>query len=300
MDYQARNINDTFLRKMDTEEGLQKVANVSQSFIREKLREVSFARQILPPMYVTQADLQPSPNHDGVVKIVELEPESKAMVVGFRGKPTTNYLEGKRIELTFGQISSQEFQKTEEELLAYRMPLTKIIEQNSVLDIQKQEDTAFISQIDKAVELEGSLVEGNYAGDGRIPEGKIRELFDVLDGNERRSDVLLMDSKTFNRLVVDNNTNNTFGEAGLKGEIAVAGFKHRTLWGRRIVVSNKVDLLENKIYCFTTPEFLGEFCILNDTKFDIEKKRNLITFSAYESLGMVIANTKSCAKLLLS
>jgi hypothetical protein len=297
----ARTINDLFLQRLETEDGLNKVAADGASFIREKLRETSFARQILPPHYVTQADLQVSVNHDGVVKIVELEPDSKAMAVNFRGKPTTNYVEGKRIEMPFTSISSEEFQKAEEELLAYRMPLTQIIEQNSVLDIQKTEDEAFLRQVDAAITIEGSGVAGNYGGtDGDVPEGKIRELFDVIDGNQLQSEILLMDTKMFNRIVVGNNTQGTFGDGGMKGEIAVNGYKYPTLYGRRIIVSNKTDLLANSIYAFAAPQFLGEFAILNDTKFDIEKKRNIITFSAYESVGMIIANTKGVAKLTLS
>jgi hypothetical protein len=109
-----------------------------------------------------------------------------------------------------------------------------------------------------------------------------------------------MDITTLNRLVISNNTSETFGDGALKGEIAINGFKYPTLYGRRIIVSNKVDLLANKIYAFTAPEFLGEFNILNDTKFDIDKKRNLISFSAYETIGMIIANTKSCARLTLA
>lgn len=297
----ARTINDVFLRKLDTEAGIQKIAADGASFIRERLREVSFARQILPPTYVSQQDLQVSTNHDGVVKIVELEPDSKAMPVNFRGRPTTNYLEGKRIELSFHTISSEEFQKAEEELLAYRMPLTQVIEQNSVLDIQKIEDTAFLGQVDAAISVENSGITGSYdATDGHVPEGKLRELFDVIDGNQLQASLLLMDTKTFNRIVVNNNTQGTFGDGGMKGEIAVNGYKYPTLYGRRIIVSNKVDLLANKIYAFTDPQFLGEFCILNDTKFDIEKKRNIITFSAYETVGMVLGNTKSVARLTLS
>lgn len=296
---EARHINDIFLRKLDSEEGMNKIAMDGASFIREKLREVSFARQILPPMYVTQADLQVSTNHDGVVKIVELEPDSKAMEVNFRGKPTTNYIEGKRVELKFGTVSSEEFQKTEEELLAYRMPLTQVIEQNSVLDIQKIEDTAFLRQVDAAIALEGGPVSGTYTN-GEVPEQKLEELFNTIDGRQLQSEVLLMDTKMYNRLIVNNNTSGTFGDGEYKGRIAVEGYKYNTLFGRRIIVSNKTDLLDNKIYAFTAPQFMGEFCILNDTKFDIEKKRNVITFSAYESIGMIIANTKSVARLDLS
>jgi hypothetical protein len=48
-------------------------------------------------------------------------------------------------------ISSEDFQKTEEELLAYEMPITDVIERNSVKDIQEIEDNAFISRIDAAI-----------------------------------------------------------------------------------------------------------------------------------------------------
>jgi hypothetical protein len=301
MSIDAKTINDVFLKRLDTDEGMQKVANEGAAFVRDKLREVSFARQILPPMYVSQADLQVSVNHDGVVKIVELEPDSKAMLVNFRGKPTTNYIEGKRIELPFHSISSEEFQKTEEELLAYRMPLTQVIEQNSVLDIQKIEDEAFLNHVDAAITASSNAITGNYDGTtDAVPEKKIRELFDQIDGKQLQTETLLMDSKMFNRLIVNNNTQGTFGDGALKGEIAINGFKYPTLYGRRIIISNKTDLLANTIYSFTAPEFLGEFCILNDTKFDIDKKRNVITLSAYETIGMVIANTKSAAKLTLS
>jgi len=301
MSIDAKTINDVFLKRLDTNEGMQKVANEGAAFVRDRLREVSFARQILPPMYVSQADLQVSVNHDGVVKIVELEPDSKAMLVNFRGKPTTNYIEGKRIELPFHAISSEEFQKTEEELLAYRMPLTQVIEQNSVLDIQKIEDEAFLNHVDAAITASSNAITGNYDGTtDAVPEKKIRELFDQIDGKQLQTETLLMDNKMFNRLIVNNNTQGTFGDGALKGEIAINGFKYPTLYGRRIIISNKTDLLANTIYSFTAPEFLGEFCILNDTKFDIDKKRNVVTFSAYETIGMVIANTKSVAKLTLS
>jgi len=233
----ARTVNDLFLKRLDSEEGMQKVAMEGAAFVRRRLREVSFARQILPPQYVTQADLQPSVNHDGVIKMIELEPDSKAMVVNFRGKPTTNYIEGKRVELPFHSISSEEFQKAEEELLAYRMPLTQVIEQNSVLDIQEIEDTAFLGHVDSAITVSGNSVSGSYSAGG-VPEAKIRELFDQIDGKRLQSEKLLMSNTMFNKIVVDNNTNGTFGDGGLKGEIAVKGYTQASLYGRQIIVCN--------------------------------------------------------------
>ncbi len=304
----AATINELFISKLNTPEGMEKVAQEGSAFIRQKLREVSFARKIINPQYVTKADLQRSINHDGLVKIVDIEPDSKAMVVNFRGNPDFRYVVGDRFEIPFFMVSSEEFQKTEEELLAYEMPLTEVIERNSVLDIQRIEDENFIDTIDAAITSEGTntTVSGVYADGasetGSIPKDKIKSLFDLLDGNELRADTLLMDSTMFNRLFLYDAT--TVGDA-VGSEMHVNGYSYATLFGRKLVVSNKkkkqdgTDLLNNKIYAFTSQDFLGQFLVLNDTKFFIEKRKNIITFAAYETIGVGIGNTKSCAVLNL-
>lgn len=293
----ASTINELFIQKLDSPDGLQKVAMEGSAFIRQKLREVSFARKVIQPQYVTKADLTRSVNHDGLVKIVDIEPDSKAMTVNFRGEPDWNYIEGPRFEIPFYMISSEDFQKTEEELLAYEMPLTEVIEKNSVLDIQKIEDTSFLAQVDAAITTESSVVTGSYGTSGIIEKADFKSLFDVLDGNELRTEIILMDTMMFNRLFLYDAT--TVGDA-VGSETHVNGYSYSTLFGRRLIVSNKVSLLDNKIYGFTAQEFMGQFLILNDVKFWIEKKKNIISFAAYESIGLGIGNTKSCAKLALS
>lgn len=308
----ASTINELFIQKLNTPEGIEKVAQEGSAFIRQKLREVSFARKIVNPQYVTKQDLQRSINHDGLVKIVDIEPDSKAMIVNFRGNPDFRYVMGERFEIPFFMVSSEEFQKTEEELLAYEMPLTEVIERNSVLDIQRIEDENFIETVDAAISEEtttsisGSYGTGNSGSieAGAIPKDKVKSLFDLLDGNELRADTMLMDTTMFNRLFLYDAT--TVGDA-VGSEAHVNGYSYATLFGRKLVVSNKVkkqdgttDLLNNKIYCFTSQDFFGQFLVLNDTKFFIEKRKNIITFAAYETIGMGIGNTKACCVLNLS
>ena len=292
----AKTVNELFVSRLGSPEGLEKIAQEGSVFIRTKLREISFARKIINPQYVTKADLQRSVQHDGLVKIVDIEPNSKAMTVNFRGDADWNYLEGERFEIPFFNVSSEDFQKTEEELLAYEMPLTEVIEKNSVLDIQKIEDTSFLAQVDAAVATESSAITGSYSS-GQIPKLSFKELFDVLDGNELRTEIILMDTKMFNRLFLYDAT--TVGD-GVGSETHVNGYTYSTLFGRRLIVSNKVSLLDNKIYGFTAQEFMGQFLVLNDVKFWIEKKKNIISFSAYESIGIGIGNTKSAAVITLS
>lgn len=291
-------LNELFVQKLGSNEGLEKVAQAGSSFVRQKIREVSFARKILPPEYVTKADLQRSIQHDGLVKIVDKEPDSKAMVVNFRGEADYNYIEGDRFEIPFHMVSSEDFQKTEEELLAYEMPLTDVIERNSVLDIQKVEDENFLKQIDAAITDSGNAVTGSYDGTtSEIPKAKIMELFNQLDANELKAEIMLMDTEMFNRLIVYNSE--TFGH-GAVSEIVTNGYTYPTLFGRKLIVSNKNDLLKDKIYTFTSPDYLGRFCVLNDIKFWIDKRKNIITFSSWESIGIGIGNTKSAARLDLS
>jgi len=299
----VRTINELFVQKINSPEGLLKVAQEGGVFIRQKLREVSFARKIIPPQYVTRADLQRSVNYDGLVKIVEIEPDSKAMTVNFRGNPTTNYIVGERFEIPFFMISSEDFQKTEEELLAYDMPLTEVIERNAVLDIQKIEDGAFLGQIESAIAVEEAVtpnsksITGSFSSDGTIARNDLKGLFDLLDGDELKCETILMSSKMFNRLMLYPAT--TVGDA-IGSEQIINGYTYSTVFGRKLVVSNKTSLLGDNIYAFTSPEFFGQFLIQNDTKFWIDKKKNIFTLAAYESVGMGIGNTRSVAKLSLS
>ncbi|MBC8437015.1 hypothetical protein H8D85_01680 [bacterium] len=307
----ASTINELFVQKLNSPEGLEKVAMEGSSFIRQKLREVSFARKIIQPEYVTKADLQRSVNHDGLVRIVDIEPDSKAMTVNFRGQPTSHYLQGERYEIPFYMISSEDFQKTEEELLAYEMPLTEVIERNSVKDIQKIEDQNFLNAIDVAVGAaasNGSTNNYDYASsglwqdaNGGFDKGIFENLFNMLDGKELRAETILMSTVMFNKLFRWDAT--SVGDA-VGSELSVNGYTYASLFGRKLVVSNKVDLLssatDHHIYAFAAQEFLGNFNVLNDTKFWIEKKKNVISFAAYETLGIGIGNTSACAKLTLS
>jgi len=107
----ARVINELFTQRLGTTEGKEKTAEYAGSYIRDKLREVSFARKIVPPEQVTRVDCQRSVNHDTLVKIVDVEPQSRAMAMTFRGQPTARLIRGARAEVPFFTISSEVFQK---------------------------------------------------------------------------------------------------------------------------------------------------------------------------------------------
>lgn len=128
-------------------EALEKVGEVTGLYIQDKLRENSFARKILPPQTVTTAELTRNINDEGLAYIDDIEPDSLAMRINFRGEPEKTYIEGKRYEIRMSTVSSDKFQKSEQELRSYRMPLTKIIEQNTIKDMQEQIDKTFMDHV---------------------------------------------------------------------------------------------------------------------------------------------------------
>lgn len=329
MSVSPRMLNELFTQKLSSAEGKEKMAEYGGSYIRDRLREVSFTRKIVPPEQVTRADCQRSVNHDTLVKIVDVEPKSRAMTMTFRGQPSARFIRGGRAEVAFFTISSEMFQKTEQELLAYEMPITKIIEENSVKDIQEIEDREFTIHIEAAVQalqteanggtptalsastltagtvVEFSVIKGELARNAPANDATVRplqrpdlvQLFKLLDGNRLRCERLLFTEVDWDDLLQW--TVEDFGDR-IQSETTVDGYKYNTVLGRPYVRTIKTDILRpGNIYAFTKPEFFGKFYVLNNTKFYIDKIANTITFQAWEDIGMSIINIASVRKLEL-
>lgn len=290
-------LTQVFIQRIDTDN--EKLASETGAFVRSKLREISFARKILNPQYITAAELQRSTLNDQLVKIVDIEPDSAAMTLTLRGTPTTRYVTGNRFEVSFEKISSEEFQKVEIELLAYEMPITEIIERNSIKDIQKQEDTAFMTLTDAAITANAKTLTRTYASG---IQNALVDLFNILEDNSTGLNplvcqTLLMNRNDWNKLSA---TPSTIGGSPLATEVFINGYKYPTVMGKNVVVTNKGDLVPaGVVYAFPAQEFMGKFYILNDTKFYVYKKRDLISWSAEEIVGMAYGNTNSVAKLTL-
>lgn len=163
-------LNSYFVERVETHEGREKLAELGSNYIRDRLREESFTRKLLPPKTVTRKDLQVSVNHDTLVKIVEVAPDSRAMTMSFRGEPTAKYIRAPRFEVPFHTVGSERYEKTEQELMAYIMPITQIIKQQVVMDIQEVEDYTFLTHAESAVQslqkqAEGVAYTANFTGE---------------------------------------------------------------------------------------------------------------------------------------
>lgn len=291
----AQTFNNLFIERLDTVDGIQKTAAAGAAFVRSKIREVGFARRILPPESVTRADLTRSTDHDTLIKIVDIEHDSKAMAVNFAAEADERYIQGKRYALPFFKIESEKFVKSEGELLAYDYPITKVIEENSVKDIQRVEDVKFIQYADAAVALTGKKIVSTATALNRL---QLNSLFKMIDFDQLSVGCVLMNQVDYDDYLIQPATD--IGSP-LASEITVEGYKHPTVLNRKLVVTNKHDIVApGEVYAFTDPAYLGNFFILNDVKFWIKKEADLVVWKTWEYIAEGFGNIKAIAKIELN
>jgi hypothetical protein len=52
-------------------------------------------------------------------------------------------------------------------------------------------------------------------------------------------------------------------------------------------------------YVFASPQFLGNFFILNQTKFVVKKDFNIVTWAAWEDIALGIGNIRGASKVTM-
>jgi hypothetical protein len=287
----AQTFNNLFVEQLDTVEGIHKSAQAGAAFVRERIRETGFHRKIQPPVSVTRADLTRSTDHDTLVKIVDIEHGSKAMAINFAAEADERYVQGKRYAIPFFKIESEKFVKSEGELLAYDYPVTKVIEENSVKDIQKVEDIKWIEYCEAAIALTGKRLVSTATSATRR---EVNSLFKMIDFDNLEADLVLMNLVDYDDYMIQPATD--IGSP-MASEITVDGYKYQTILKRKLVVTNKHDiLLPGEMWTFTAPAYLGNSFILNDVKFWIKKEADLIMWKTWEYIGEGIGNIRSVAK----
>lgn len=289
----AQVINSSFVRRI--EEGQVKEAQQEGSaFIRQKLRQASFAREVLPPQLLNDDEIDRDENTDLPKKIVEIEPDSVATFVPFKGTGRRTWFRGPRYAVYFGKVESQRFTKSKFELMTYQNDIRKILSDNSVKDMADQEDERFITTMDEVMTLNpgqqlspaGGLNASNVV-DGfknllsrEIPIGKIlctKELY--------------MDALKLPATSIGDNVASRHYDEGVESE--------NVLWGYPVITTIKRNIIPpNHMYIFGPQEYLGNFFLLQDATLYIEQKADMIEFWSYEAPGIGIGNTRSVTRIV--
>ena len=318
MDYSTETLNvqflnNAFIDKLD--QGLTKEAGAAMStFVRQKLREDGFARKIFTPMMVTASDLDRGLDDQPRV-IIEKEPDSIAATLPLSGKDEIKYFKGSRYEVGFYKIESKEFVKSKFELATYKTDIRHILQENSVKDLQKEEDSNLIKGLatvmksraaDFAEDISTSGFLSSTTLDGATVVDKLMQLIQFLVDDFQKPGKLLISHQLYLAVLREPATQlgDTFATDAFKTG-AIDGF-----YGFEFITSNKSDLLSSDFItsgvpstdratkgdiaiAFAPEQYLGQFYSLQEPTVFLKSEADMISFKTYEAIGIGLGNTKA-------
>ncbi len=323
MDYSTETLNvqflnNAFIDKLD--QGLTKEAGAAMStFVRQKLREDGFARKIFTPMMVTASDLDRGLDDQPRV-IIEKEPDSIAATLPLSGKEEIRYFKGTRYEVGFYKIESKEFIKSKFELATYKTDIRHILQENSVKDLQKEEDSNLITGLAQifasrmGTDFDGETAPAAGAGgfltsaslDGVTVVDKLMQLIQFMVDDFQKPGKLLVSHQLYLAILREPATQ-------LGDTHASEAFKNGSIdkfYGFEFITSNKSDLLSSEFLttgvpgttratkgdiaiAFAPEAYLGQFYSLQEPTVFLKSEADMISFKTYESIGIGIGNTKA-------
>lgn len=272
------------------------------AFIRVKMREDGFWRKILPPIPISNDDLDRQVDTDKPVIVLDKEPNSPAAAsVPYATQPFARYIRAPRFRVMFDRIVTPRFMKDVGELRTYDMDIRQILSDNAVKDMLAEEDgkaiatvNTLLGTVDTAVAETGSIQYKTITGG--VSRDSVNDALKILPDTPAHLETATI---LVNNLTIKDVQKWGYDEIGgeLSEEILRQGFSERNLLNARWIVTIKTRLVTtNQMYFFAEPKFLGKFFVLEDTTMHIKREAFMLEFYAYESVGSAIANVAGIAR----
>jgi WD40 repeat protein len=300
-----RMVNEAFIEKMASGDDrlVKEAQDAINDYVRVRMREDGFWRRILPPVTITNDELDRQVDTDKPVKVVDKEPASPAAIsVPFATLPLNRYIRGPRFRVMFDRILTPKFTKDVDELRTYDMDIRQILSDNSIKDMLAEEDGKAILTVNTLLVGPGipnpdTGVVQHVVISGGITRDNLAEAMKTLPRTPNHLNVatVLVNNVTIWDVV-------KFGRDEVGGDLSQDmfenGFSERDLMGRRWIVTIKRDLVpDSTIFLFAAPKFLGKFFVLEDTTMYVDRRAFMLEFFAYESIGSSIANTAAIGRV---
>jgi hypothetical protein len=299
-------INNTVLDKLTSKDsGIQKQAeDAVNDYIRLKIREDGFFRRILPPVTITNDELDRQVDTDKPVKVVDKEPDSPAAVsVPFGTMPSNRYIKGPRFRVMFDRILTPKFIKDVDELRTYNIDIRQVLSDNSVKDMLAEEDGKYIAVVNSLLggSAGSTVTETNTVQWRSITGGVTRDnLAEAMKTLPKTPYHLNVATVLINNVTIWDIVKFGRDEVGgdMSQELFKTGFSEQELMGRRWIITIKRDLVpDDTVFLFAEPKFHGKFYVLEDTTMYIDRRAYMLEFFAYESIGAAIANVAAVGRV---
>ncbi len=297
--------NRTFLDAIASspDGAVKNASEASSKMVRRRIRENGFARLILPFKPITDSDLNQLPNTELPVIIEEMEPESPgAKAISFNDTADTAFYRGDKFVVYFCKIVTPEFTKNIDELRTYKSDLRGVVTDNALKDMHTEEDSRFIKSIDRIIGTVGGVGDAGVAQNIEIDDSIRRANFgdsaNYIEDRNLNVGCYLANRKTA-RQFLKWDRNELGGDTAEKLAIdGLSALQEAKIMGFRMIFTIKRDLVpDGAFYQFAEPGFLGKSYELMPITMFVEKKKDILRFSAMEKVGFTIANTAAVQRV---
>ncbi len=240
-------------------------------FTRTKMREDGFYRRIMPPIPISNDQLDRTVDTDKPVKVVDKEPDSPAAIsIPFATLPTNLYIRGPRYRVMFDRIATPRFTKDVDELRTWIMDIRQVLSDNAIKDMLAEEDGKFLRAVNTAIVGPGLTVPTSGTVQHEVIAGGITRdtLWDgltVMPNTPSNLEVHLVLCNNITIKEVGKFTHNEMGGT-LSEDIMKNGWSLQKFLGVSWIITIKKGLVPtNTAYQFADPKFIGKSYVLEDT-----------------------------------
>jgi hypothetical protein len=303
----VKQTNANLVRKIyQSPELLKEAMENSTYFIREKVRELGFARKLIEPVFVTAADLDRTVENDQPTIILEKDMEAKAYTLPFRGQGESKYWEGDKFLVSFQKVESDHFNKSKFEMMNSKTDYKTLLQKRIVEEMFKTEDETIITAFNDIITNAENEAPGTQYQEvtGGLTKTNIKLLIQMLSKNRMlpaaggpkpkilMNQTLKMELIELGMIEIgDSNVSKYWND----GTVGVS-----QLFGIPVVDTIKNEIVkDDEMYIVAPQDYFGRFFILQDHTMVIKTEADMINFWSYSSMGLGLANTKGVAKIKL-
>lgn len=296
-------LNDTLMEQLSTPGREKQAIDAVNDFTRTKMREDGFYRRVLPPVQISNDQLDRQVDTDKPVKVVDKEADSPAAIsIPFGTLPTNTYIRGPRYRVMFDRIVTPRFVKDVDELRTWVMDIRQVLSDNSIKDMLAEEDSKFIQAVNTAmlgadtpVPYNGNVVQWETISGG-ITRESLQEARKIMPRgpSHLEAHTALVNNVTIKEF-------EKFGRDEMGGDfsqdVLKNGWAETDFANMRWIITIKRDLVpDDSLFMFADPKFIGKNFLLEDTTMYIRREAYMLEFFSYQTAGGSLGHTGGLAR----
>ena len=278
----------------------------SSDYIKTFQMERGWARSIQPPVTPGAERLRTYPDNENMDIMDEKQPGSPAAgTLNMNSAPEIHIFYGDRFLTRFFDITTRKHMKNLRNLEVYKYDLRQIVTDQAMNQIEVLEDTLYKSLTEAicgdVADFELGMTEQNVnfpTAQGGISTVNYNNALNLFNDDTTQPNVALINKTTWSQFA-------TFPATSVGGPLAeklfkegIAGLGSSIVLGVKHLITIKSDIIANGVvFLYTEPNFLGKFYVLREPQMYVDKKDDMISFYAKETIGFSIANTAGVRKI---